>query len=96
MVGESSVTSLLDDLASGSAVAADTEATTGCDREHWYESHDQNGCRRGTECMKGGVISILLRRDGSSGRRRKPGKSARWVEADYRKGKTEMSSLSMS
>jgi hypothetical protein len=67
------VTSLLDDPASIPAVAADTEAARGFGREHWHESRDQNDCRGEEKSMKGGVIGVLLRRDGSCGRLRKPG-----------------------
>jgi hypothetical protein len=67
------MTSLLDDPASVPAAAADTEAATGFGREHWHESRDQNDRRRETECMKGGVIGVLLRRDGGCGRLHKPG-----------------------
>jgi hypothetical protein len=76
-MGESCVTSLLDDPASVFAAAADTKAITGFGREHWREWRDQNGCRRGTEWVKGGVIGVLLRHDGSCSRIPKLGMSAR-------------------
>jgi hypothetical protein len=67
------VTSLRDDSVSVPAAAAHAQAVMGFGRKQWHESRDQNDRIRGMECVKGGVIGVLLRRDGSCERLRKLG-----------------------